>query len=67
MSSKGIFSGKKTFEWADKVSLTPAPLLTCFIVVGGQLVNHLTIHRQDLVFEHVSVVRVFSLVPLKGL
>ena len=44
------------------------PLLTCFIVVGGELVQHLTIHSQDALLEDAGVrVSALSLLSLKGL
>lgn len=44
------------------------PLLTCFIVVGRELVQHLTIHGQDALLEDAGVrVSALSLLSLKGL
>lgn len=52
----------------DQLPTTLLPLLTCFIVVGRELVQHLTIHGQDALLEDAGVREsALSLLSLKGL
>lgn len=57
---KGRVNLTSTF---DKV-----PGLTCFIVVGGELIQHLPIHAEDALLQNAGVGQAaLSFFPLQGL